>query len=70
MTIDFNVARLPMELPVNIGVGNGVAFIAALLALGISLGYNYTSIMGPPKGPGLLSLLRKLDRDVISECPR
>ena len=58
-----------MELPVNTGVDNEIVFITTLLALGISLG-DYISIMGAPKGPGLLSLLRKLDRDVISECPR
>ena len=70
MTTDFNVARLPVELPVNTGAALGVAFVAALLALGISLGFNYASIAGAPKGPDLLGIIRKLDRDKIPEDVR
>ena len=73
VTTDFNVARLPVELPVNTGAALGVAFVAALLALGISLGFNYTSIAGAPKGPDLLGIIRKMNRhelpeDVREEC--
>ncbi len=67
MTTDFNVARLPVELPVNAGAAIGVAFVTALLALGISLGFDYASIAGASKGPDLLSLLRKLGQDEIPE---
>ena len=70
MTTDFNVARLPLELPVNTGAAIGVAFVAALLALGISLGFDFASIAGSNKGPDLLGLLRELDRDKIPEDVR
>lgn len=67
MTTDFNVARLPAELPINTGAAIGVAFVSALLALGVSLGLNYASITGLFDGPDLLTLLRKLDRNEIPE---
>ena len=70
VTTDFNVARLPGELPVNTGAAIGGAFVAALLALGISLGFDFASIAGANKGPDLLGLLRKLDRDKIPEDVR
>ena len=70
VTTDFNVARLPAELPVNTGAAIGVAFVSALLALGISLGLDYTSVVGASEGPDLLRLLRKLDQDEIPEDVR
>ena len=70
VTTDFNVARLPVELPVNTGAAIGVAFVAALLALGISLGLDFASIAGETKGPDLLDLIRKFDRDNIPEDVR
>lgn len=73
VTTDFNVARLPAELSVNTGAAIGVAFVSALLALGISLGFDFASITGPSEGPDLLGLLRKLDinkipEDIREEC--
>lgn len=73
MTTDFNVARLPAELSVNTGAAIGVAFVSALLALGISLGFDFASITGASEGPDLLGLLRKLDinkipEDIREEC--
>lgn len=70
VTTDFNVARLPVELPVTTGAGIGVAFVAALLALGICLGVDYATITGASQGPDLLSLLLNLDRDGIPEDVR
>ena len=70
VTTDFNVARLPAELPVNTGAAIGVAFVSALLALGVSLGLNYTNVVGASEGPDLLRLLRKLDQDEIPEDVR
>ena len=67
---DFNVARLPVELPVNTGAAIGVAFVSALLALGVSLGFDYSAIEGPSTGPDVLSLLRKLDQDEVPEDVR
>ena len=70
VTTDFNVARLPLELPVNTGAAIGVAFVSALLALGVSLGFDYASVTGACKGPDLLGLLQKLDPDEIPEDVR
>ena len=70
MTTDFNIARLPAELPTNTGAAIGVAFVSALLALGVSLGFDYTTITGSSEGPDLLTLLRKLDRNEIPEDVR
>lgn len=70
MTTDFNVARLPAELPVNTGAAIGVAFVSALLALGVSLGFDYASITGASEGPDLLGILRKLDPNKIPEDVR
>lgn len=70
VTTDFNVARLPAELPVNTGAAIGVAFVSALLALGVSLGLDYASISGASEGPDLLGLLRKLEQNEIPEDVR
>ena len=70
VTTDFNVARLPVELPVNTGAAVGVAFVSALLALGVSLGFDYASITGALKGPDLLILLRNLNPNEIPEDVR
>ena len=61
---------MPAELPVNTGAAIGVAFVSALLALGVSLGLDFASIKGSSDGPDLLSLLRKLDQDDIPEDVR
>ena len=73
VTTDFNVARLPAELPVNTGAAIGVAFVSAFLALGVSLGFDYTNITGTSEGPDLPSLFQKLDQgevpeDIREEC--
>lgn len=70
VTTDFNVARVPAELLVNTGAAIGVAFVSALLALGVSLGFNYANITGTSEGPDLLSLLRNLNQDEIPEDVR
>ena len=70
VTTDFNVARLPAEVLVNTGAAIGVAFVSALLALGISLGLDYTSVVGASEGPDLLRLLRKSHQDEIPEDVR
>ena len=54
----------------NTGAAIGVAFVSALLALGISLGLDYASIANVSKVPDLLSLLRRLDREEIPEDVR
>lgn len=73
VTTDFNVARLPATLSANTGAALGVAFVSALLALGISLGFNFADAGGAPKGPDLLGILKDTDRievpeDIRDEC--
>ena len=70
VTTDFNVARAPTGLPVNLGAALGVAFVSALLALGISLGLDFSRVQGAPFGPDILGLLRKSNRDEIPEDVR
>ncbi|KAL8710255.1 MAG: hypothetical protein Q9220_005187 [cf. Caloplaca sp. 1 TL-2023] len=70
VTTDFNVARLPASLSVNDGAAIGVAFVAALLSLGVSLGFAFDNVVNAPKGPGLLELLKGVDRDQIPEDVR
>lgn len=73
VTTAFNVARLPASLSVNTGAAIGVAFVSALLALGISLGITFSNTRRGPAGPDLLGILKDTDRedvpaDVREEC--
>ena len=70
VTSDFNVARLPASLSVNVGAALGVAFVSALLALGISLGFNFTNAVDAPKGPDLLGMLKEINQDEVPEDVR
>lgn len=45
----------------------GVAFVSALLALGISLGFSFQDTVKAPAGPDLLDVLNKVDREVVPE---
>ena len=70
MTTDFNVARLPANLSVNAGAALGVAFVSALLALGISLGFNFADARKGPRGPDLLEVIKGIDRNDVPEDVR
>lgn len=67
VTNDFNVARLPSHLSVNAGAALGVAFISALLALGISLGLNFANVKEGPVGPDLWTVARESSRELIPD---
>ncbi|KAL8663531.1 MAG: hypothetical protein Q9168_008082 [Polycauliona sp. 1 TL-2023] len=70
VTNDFNVARLPSHLSVNTAASVGVAFISALLALGISLGVNFANGHVREEGragPDIWTIARETDRDLIPE---
>ena len=67
VTTDFNVARVPDNLPVNTSAALGVAFVSALLALGISLGFNFADVTKGPQGPDFLSLLKDISQDDIPQ---
>lgn len=73
MTTDYNVARVPSELTVKNGAALGVAFVAATIGLGVSLGLPFTNLKGTRAGPDLFRAVRSVDTsqipsDVRSEC--
>ena len=70
VTTDYNVARLPTSLSVNTGAALGVAFVSALLALGISLGFNFANIRDAPQGPDLRNIVRGIDRKDVPDDVR
>ena len=67
VTTDFNVARLPASLSVDVAAALGVAFVSAFLALGISLGFNFAGTGKSNEGPDLLELLLKVNRDDVPQ---
>jgi hypothetical protein len=67
---DFNVCRVPDNIPRQRFSGLGVAFVAAALALGICFGADFSQIEGTSKGPNLLKILRSLDAKLIPEDVR
>ena len=70
VTTDYNVARLPADLSVNQGAAVGVAFVSSLIALGISLGFNFSDVRDAPQGPDLLSILEGVNREDVPEDVR
>lgn len=73
MTTDFNIARIPSETTVKVGAALGVAFVAAALGLGVSLGVSFTELTNTPAGPDLYKAIRSVDAtsipiDVRPEC--
>jgi NADPH:quinone reductase-like Zn-dependent oxidoreductase len=67
---EFNAIRLPQEISISSGSILGVAFVSAVLALGICMGVNFKDI---EDGPDLLKIVRKLDpeslpNDIRQEC--
>jgi len=66
----FNTIRIPRDISVNAGSILGVAFVSAVLALGICMGVNFDSI---ENGPNLLETVRNvnpeaLPADIRQEC--
>lgn len=73
VTSHFNVARVPTNISVQTGAAIGVAFVSAVLSLGISLGVNFAETVKAPHGPDLLQILQRIGRqeipeDVQTEC--
>lgn len=70
IALDYNLVRLPPNVTYEQGATLGVAFVAAALGLGVSLGLNFADVLD---GPDLLQLLRYCGReaipqDVADEC--
>ncbi|CAE7210971.1 hypothetical protein P3342_012124 [Pyrenophora teres f. teres] len=66
----FNTIRIPRDISVNSGSIVGVAFVSAVLALGICMGVNFSDI---ENGPNLLETVRNVDPeslpvDIRQEC--
>lgn len=67
------MARVPTNISVHTGAAIGVAFVSAILSLGISLGVNFAETVKAPHGPDLLQILQTIGRqeipeDVQTEC--
>ena len=73
VTTDYNVARIPSDVSVKTGAALGVAFVSAALALGISLGVDFSRLKNAPRGQDLYELIRAVEerdipKDVRAEC--
>lgn len=67
VSLDHTLVRLPPGLSYEEGSTVGVAFVAAALALGVSLGVDFSNILD---GPNLLHLVREVDSESIPEDVR
>lgn len=70
VTSHFNVAKVPTNLSIHRAASIGVAFVSAVLSLGICLGVNFSETEKGPKGPNLLRILQEVDREVIPQDVR
>lgn len=70
VTSDFNVARIPAATTVKNGAAIGVAFVAAVIALGVSLGLDLSRLKDAPGGPDLYDLVRRINRRDVPEDVR
>ncbi|KAI8933142.1 hypothetical protein NX059_009783 [Plenodomus lindquistii] len=66
----FNTIRLPTHISINSGSILGVAFVSAVLALGICMGISFEDVQN---GPDLLSVVKNIDpenlpKDIRQEC--
>jgi NADPH:quinone reductase-like Zn-dependent oxidoreductase len=61
VTTDYNVTRIPQGVSVKEGAALGVAYVAAITALGISFGLDLSNLKSAPQGPDLLQIARQLD---------
>ena len=62
VAFDYNTVRLPPTLSPEEGSTLGVAFVAAVLSLGVCMGVDFSHVLD---GPDLLGLLREIDPDTI-----
>lgn len=60
VTTGSNVARIPQSVQVKEGAALGVALVAALTALGVSLGVDFSRPDAEPRGPDFLRIARGL----------
>ncbi|KAE8393837.1 hypothetical protein ETB97_003215 [Aspergillus alliaceus] len=60
----FNAARIPPSQSIHASASLGVAFVASALALGVSLGLDFSLTSACP-GPDLTNVVRQLEADAI-----
>lgn len=61
---DFNAARIPSSTSIHASASLGVAFVASVLALGVSFGLDF-SVLSKSPGPNLPRIIDQLDRNTI-----
>ena len=54
----------------NTGAALGVAFVSAFLALGISLGFDFSTVGKGPSGPDLHEVIKAVNRETVPEDVR
>lgn len=64
VTTHFNAARIPDSHSAHAAASVGVAFVASVLALGVSLGVDFRRIQECP-GPSLPEVLKGVNKDLI-----
>ncbi|KAF2216808.1 hypothetical protein CERZMDRAFT_32986, partial [Cercospora zeae-maydis SCOH1-5] len=67
VTTDYNVTRIPQGVSVKEGAALGVAYVAAITALGVSFGLDLSNLRNVPRGPDLLQLTRQLDPRLVPD---
>lgn len=72
VTTSFNAARIPASVPAHAAASLGVAFVASVLSLGVSLGLDLSCIALLP-GPDVVNTLKGVNEtdlpgDIRSEC--
>ncbi|KAJ5993996.1 Polyketide synthase enoylreductase [Penicillium sp. IBT 35674x] len=61
---DFNAARIPSSTSIHASASLGVAFVAAVLALGVSFGLDFSRLTKSP-GPNLVNVINQLNKNDI-----
>ncbi len=64
VTTHFNAARIPNTHSAHAAASVGVAFVASVLALGVSLGLDFRSIKECP-GPSLPEVLKRVNKELV-----
>jgi len=69
---EYNAARIPSSTCLPASASVGVAFVAAVLALGVSFGLDFSILKRSP-GPNLVQIIDQLDKndipsDIHDEC--
>ncbi|OKO96443.1 hypothetical protein PENSUB_10618 [Penicillium subrubescens] len=61
---DFNAARIPSSTSIHASASLGVAFVASVLALGVSFGLDF-SVLSKSPGPNLPRIIDQLEQNTI-----